>query len=171
MSGLKHHTVKLVAHDPAWAALGEELCRAVREACGDLIVDVQHVGSTAVAGLPAKPVIDIVVAVRTREAIPELSARLARIGYLDRGDRGDTGGYLFIAESAPDVRTVHLHAVEIRDRQWRNYLRFRDLLRSRQDVRERYAELKRSLARRFPDDSHAYTDGKARFIQECLDAS
>lgn len=168
MPGLKRHTVKIVAHDPAWAMLGEELCRAVRDACGELIVDVQHVGSTAVPGLPAKPVIDIVVAVRTRAALPELSAGLARIGYLDRGDRGDAGGYLFIAESTPDVRTIHLHVVEQGSGQWRDYLQFRDLLRQQPEIRERYAELKTALAHRYPNDTKAYTAGKAKFIGEVL---
>jgi GrpB-like predicted nucleotidyltransferase (UPF0157 family) len=63
MIGLKRHTVEVVDHDPGWAMLAFEACQAVRSACGALLVDVQHVGSTAVPDLPAKPVLDIAAAV------------------------------------------------------------------------------------------------------------
>jgi GrpB-like predicted nucleotidyltransferase (UPF0157 family) len=75
MIGLRRHTVKVVDHDPAWAALAAEACQAVRKACGELLVDVQHVGSTAVPDLPAKPIIDIAAAVVTFDPMPELIRR------------------------------------------------------------------------------------------------
>ena len=166
MLGLKRHTVKVVDHDPAWAMLGAEACAAVRNACGELLVDVQHVGSTAVPGLPAKPVLDIAAAVATLDSLPQIVRRLTRIGYLYRGDR--IGGQFFVAESSPDVRTTHVHVVEHGGAQWRDYLRFRDLLRNNHALRNRYADLKRLLASGSRDDSHAYTASKADFVRQAL---
>ena len=80
MIGLRRHTVRLVEHDSAWAALFEDEARRVRDAAGDLVVDVQHVGSTAVPGLPAKPILDLAIAASGSDSIPELVRRLVAIG-------------------------------------------------------------------------------------------
>ena len=168
MIGLNRHTVEVVDHDPNWTVLGFHACQAVRNGCGELLVDVQHVGSTAVPDLPAKPILDIAAAVVTFDSMPELVRRLARIGYLYRGDHGDAGGHLFVAESAPDIRTIHMHVVEHNGSQWRDYVLFRDLLRHRATIRKRYAELKRELARICRDDRKLYTDSKADFIRRIL---
>src|SRR5437867_3405493 len=104
MIGLKRHTVEVVDHDPSWAMLALEACQAVRSACGELLADLQHVGSTAVRDLPAKPVLDIAAAVVTFDSMSEIVRRLTRLGYLYRGDQGDAGGHLFVAESSPDIR-------------------------------------------------------------------
>ena len=169
MIGLKRHTVKVVDHDPDWAARAAEACQAARNACSELLVDVQHVGSTAVSGLPAKPILDIAAAVVTFDAMPELVRRLVGIGYRYRGDHGDAGGHLFVADSAAGIRTIHMHVVEQSSSQWRDYLRFRDLLRRRSAIRKQYAELKRDLASIYKDDRESYTASKAAFIREVLD--
>lgn len=161
--------MRIVDHDPAWAGLAAEACRLVREAGGDLVADVQHVGSTAVAGLPAKPILDLAAAVSADEVIGELIEKLTALGYIYRGDEGASGGQLLVWESQPDIRTIHLHVVTSDDVQWRNYLRFRDALRRDAEVRNRYAELKRELRRRFPDDRESYTESKHEFIREVLD--
>jgi GrpB-like predicted nucleotidyltransferase (UPF0157 family) len=140
----------------------------VREAAGPLALDVQHVGSTAVPHLPAKPVLDLAAAVSALEVMPELIRRLTDLGYIYRGDGKDEGGHLFVWESEPDVRTIHLHVVTDGDPQWANYLRFRDRLRADPALRRRYAELKRRLHRRFPGDRKYYTDGKHHFIRAVL---
>ena len=107
MIGLKRNTVKVVDYDPDWAMPALEGCRVVRNACGELLVEVQHVGSTAVPELPAKPILDIAAALATIDSMPEIVRRLTRIGYLDRGDQGDAGGHVLVLESSPDIRTVH----------------------------------------------------------------
>lgn len=168
MIGLKRDSVRVVEHDPAWAGLAADACRQVREAAGSLVLDVQHVGSTAVPDLPAKPILDLVAAVDTLDVIPELAERLTPIGYIDRGDAGDSGGYLFVWESEPDIRTIHLHVVAPDDVQWTNYLRFRDLLRQDSHLRKRYANLKQELLERFPDNRKSYTRSKDGFIREVL---
>jgi len=168
MIGLKRNTLEVVDPDPDWAILALEACQAVRNACGELLVDVQHVGSTAVPDLPAKPILDIAAAVVAFDAMPELVRRLDEIGYRYRRDQGSAGGHLFVVDSLPDIRTIHLHVVEHRSSQWRDYLRFRNLLRHRPAIRKRYAELKRHLASICRDDRESYTASKADFIREIL---
>ena len=168
MIGLKRHTVEVVDHDPSWSVLGVHACQTVRNTCGELLADVQRVGSTAVPGLPAKPILDIAAAVVTLNSMPELVRRLAGVGYLYGGDHGDAGGHFFAAEPAADVRTIHLHVVEHNGGQWRDYIVFRDLLRHRPAIRGRYAELKKELARIYRDDRKLYTESKAEFIGRVL---
>jgi GrpB-like predicted nucleotidyltransferase (UPF0157 family) len=166
--GLRRLTVRLVEHQPAWLRLAAEACDEIRHTGGDLLLDVQHVGSTAVADLAAKPILDIVAAVADTSAVPELIDRLAGVGYIYHSDAGTSGGHLFIRESAPDVRTVHLHIVTRDDVQWANYLRFRDMLIQDSDLRERYGRLKAELEARHPDDRPSYTAAKHDFIQAAL---
>jgi len=161
--------VRVVDHQPGWVALAAEACVNVRQAAGDLIADIQHVGSSAVPHLPAKPILDLAAAVAALDTIPALVPRLTGIGHIYRGDDGDDGGHLFVRESSPDIRTIHLHVVEYNGAQWHNYLRFRDLLRRRLDVREQYAELKKELGNRFGDDRRSYTAAKHDFIRRILE--
>ena len=166
--GLEKGSVALAEHDPAWRSLFAAESRVIRDAGGELIRDLQHVGSTAVRGLPAKPIVDIAIAVDTRAAIPVLVQRLTAVGYIDRGDQGRDGGYLLVRESRPRVRTIHVHIVELSDVQWRNYIAFRDILRWNRTIRDEYARLKRQLAARFQDDSKSYTASKNDFIRGVL---
>jgi GrpB-like predicted nucleotidyltransferase (UPF0157 family) len=168
VTGLRRDTVKLVDHDEEWAPLAGQICATVRRAAGALVADAQHAGSTAVADLPAKPVVDIAVAVGKIDSIPEVVRRLTEHGFADRGDRGEEGGWLLTMDTASGLRAAHLHLVVHDGRQWRDYLRFRDLLRVDLALRRRYAELKRELARLHPEDRGAYTAGKSHFIAEVL---
>ncbi len=170
MIGLKRRTIQLVDHDPVWGRLGIEACHLIKDACAGLIADVQHVGSTAVPGLPAKPVLDLAAAVATPGVIPRLSEQLSAMGYISQGDGGDAGGRLFAMESEPDIRIINLHVVEIGSAQWNDYLRFREILRQDFKMRQRYADLKLRLCRRFPVDRDAYTAAKRAFIREILDS-
>ena len=168
MIGLEKHVVEVVEHCPQWAQLAAQACERARIACGHLAIDIQHVGSTAVPGLSAKPIIDLAVGVTELEVVPEMVHRLTPIGYIYRGDAGNDGGHLFVMESAPNVRTIHLHVVQHGDLQWRNYLAFRDLLLGSPAMRERYARLKRELGLRYARDRESYTNSKRTFIAEAL---
>ena len=166
--GLSRHTVRLAGHRAEWAGLFAEEAARLRAVIGDLAADIQHVGSTAIEGLVAKPILDIAVALRSAEDVPALTGRLCEDGYIYRGDSGSDGGHLFVREPEPDVRTVHLHAVLRSDPQWADYLAFREMLRRDPDARARYADLKMRLAERFPGDRLAYTTGKETFIRGLL---
>jgi len=168
MIGLKRGTVQVVAYHADWYDLFEQERRVLHQHIGHLVLDIQHVGSTAVPGLDAKPIIDIAVAVTSVVVIPQCKPLLCAFGYLDRGDAGTEGGYLFVKGSAPDVRTHHLHLVARDDPQWGNYLRLRDLLRADETLRTRYARLKNTLQQQFAEDRKGYTAAKQEFIRGLL---
>jgi GrpB-like predicted nucleotidyltransferase (UPF0157 family) len=166
--GLRRHTVRVVDHDPSWSALFAKEREILYRALSGIADDIQHVGSTAVAGLPAKPILDIAIAVRTLDLVPNIVESLTGIGYTYRGDASDAGGHLFVKEPEPDIRTVHVHVVEHGGIQWKNYLLFREILREDSDVRKRYADIKQNLARQFPDDRKSYASAKDEFVQGVL---
>ena len=171
MIGLKKGTVQVVPHQAGWCDLFEQERNVIYERIGRHVLDIQHVGSTAVPGLDAKPIIDIAVAVASTAAIPRCREPLCGMGYIDRGDSGTDGGYLFVKESAPDVRTHYVHMVAMDDPQWHNYLLFRDLLRADDVLRSRYGKLKKTLQEQFAQDRNGYTLAKDHFIRGVLSGS
>jgi GrpB-like predicted nucleotidyltransferase (UPF0157 family) len=171
MIGLEKGTVQVVPYHPSWQDVFAQERRLLQEHIGGHVLDIQHVGSTAVPGLDAKPIIDIAVAVPSATAIARCRQPLRDLGYIDRGDCGTEGGHLFVRESAPEVRTHHLHVVTIDDLQWRNYLKFRDVLRADGTLRARYGELKKTLQAQFAQDRGAYTRAKDDFIRGVLAVS
>jgi GrpB-like predicted nucleotidyltransferase (UPF0157 family) len=166
MLGLKYGTVRLVEHDPGWAKAFLAERSVLAEALDGVSCGIEHIGSTAVPGVPAKPIIDIAVGIPASIDLRECIARLQQVGYEYRGDAGDGGGHVFVRANG-DVRTHHVHMVALGGDQWRQYLVLRDLLRTERAARERYAAAKRELAHRFPDDRKSYTDGKDEVV-DCL---
>lgn len=139
----------------------------MRASIGAYVVDIQHVGSTAIPGLVAKPIIDIAVALRQLEDVEKCIEPLERLGYEYKGDEGHPGSFFF-AKGDPSRRTYYLHMVEWNSESWRSYIRFRDCLRQHKEVAEEYAKLKRELARKSHGDRDLYTPGKAEFIASVL---
>ena len=168
MIGLRLGIVRVVAHRSAWRGLFEEERRVLQKHIGGFVEDIQHVGSTAVPGLAAKPILDIALAVASEDAIAQCVQALCDCGYIDRGDQGGEGGYLVVKERAPDLRTHHLHIVTLTDPQWSGYLRFRDALREDESLRIRYSQLKRDLQRQHSRDRLAYTVAKHDFIRAVM---
>lgn len=168
MLGLRKGTVIVAEHEPSWQQEFADEHRLLSQRIGHLVLDIQHVGSTAVPGLSAKPIIDIAIAVRDGGKVRLLRGPLIAMGYLDRGDAGQNGGYLFVKESAPQVRTHHVHVVTESDPQWRHYLLFRDRLIADAQLRESYLQLKIELSKRYANDRRSYTQGKADFIRSAL---
>lgn len=165
--GLRRRTTVVREYDPRWA---EEFRREevlLRRTLGTLVSGIEHIGSTAVPGLAAKPVLDIAVALADRSMFAEARRRLGSCGYEYRGDLGSEGGHVF-ARGPESGRTHYLHVHDAGSDEWRNYLAFRDELRRDRARRDEYAALKKDLARRFPSDRRSYLAGKAAFIQETL---
>ena len=132
--GLARGVVRLANHNREWARLYEAEAKRIRKCAQELVLDVQHVGSTAVPGLVAKPILDIAIAVPDREAITLVAGKLVGAGYKAYGDTGKSGGYLLARDIEPDVPLCHVHIVEVNDPQWRNYIVFRDILRRDKSV-------------------------------------
>ena len=168
MIGLERGTVRVVPSDDEWPVAFTQERHCLCKHIGHLVLDIQHVGSTAVPGLAAKPIIDIAVAVASPADVQRCRPLLVKLGYIDRGDRGREGGHVFVKENAPEVRTHHLHVVTIDDPQWPNFLRFRDRLRADAALRKEYAALKWKLQERFSGDRQGYTAAKDAFIRRVL---
>ncbi len=168
--GLDKSEVRLSPHNPDWAALGVEECGAVATLLGALAVAVVHVGSTAVPGLEAKPILDIVAAIGDRVPTDDVVACLSDGGlYAYEGDKRDEGGLLFVRGEG-SVRRVHVHVVGESSVAWRSYLRFHALLLEDAAARERYQSAKRELARTFARDRPGYTQAKSAVVEELLAA-
>ncbi len=168
--GLDKSEVRLASPDPGWAVRGEEECRAVEELLAGLARAVEHVGSTSVPGLEAKPILDLAAAVPDGTPAVDVVARLEAGGrYAYMGDMGKDGGFLFVC-SHGSFRTVHLHVVHEGSQEWDDYLRFRELLRREPVARQLYQSAKRELALRFPRDRRGYTEAKSAVVEELLGA-
>jgi GrpB-like predicted nucleotidyltransferase (UPF0157 family) len=166
--GLAYGQVRLVEGDPGWPRAFERLAAELRAALGKLSVAVEHVGSTAVPGLVAKPILDLAIGLAPAADPDSVISALEPLGYEFRGDKGDTGGLLFVLEDRPAHRLAHLHVVPYGGGKWCQYLAFRDRLRIDPDARAAYAEVKRSLGDQFAGDRQAYNAGKAAFVAGLL---
>lgn len=161
--GLRVGGVVVREYDSRWPAEFERERAALANLLDGVVDRIEHVGSTAVAGLAAKPLIDIALGFSDPRRLDEGRARLLAAGYEDRGDLGEKGGVV-VTKGTPSERTHILHLVLVQSDQWRRFLTFRDTLRADPTVRDEYATLKRGLAQQFPDDREGYTGGKAPFV-------
>jgi GrpB-like predicted nucleotidyltransferase (UPF0157 family) len=166
--GLTRGRVKIADSEPCWQSAFEQLAAQLRGVLTGLRASVEHVGSTAVPGLAAKPIIDIAIGIRGGAGIDHVIGAVEPLGYIYRGDAGSDGGHLFVLDDQPDHRIAHLHVVSAEDPQWQRYLAFRDLLRQDPLARADYENLKRQLAIQFPEDRKAYTAAKKSFISAQL---
>ena len=164
--GLPRGQVALARPHAAWPRLFERERDRLRLALDPLPATIEHVGSTAVPGLLAKPILDLMIGLPAAEPAEPYGARLERAGYEALGEKGIPGRQFFAAGRT--IRTHHIHLVEQEGAFWRTHLQFRDILRRRPDLAAAYAALKAELAARFPADRDAYTDGKNEFIAGVL---
>jgi GrpB-like predicted nucleotidyltransferase (UPF0157 family) len=133
------------------------------------VVEIEHIGSTSVPGLAAKPVIDVLLGARALADIEQMIPALADLGftYVPKYEAEIPMRRYFVKTSATAPR-VHLHAVERDSRLWAEHMAFRDLLRTDAALRDGYQALKLRLAAEFADDKAAYTDAKGPFIQSAI---
>ncbi len=169
--------VVVVAYDPEWPRVFEGLERAWIAVLGDLAVAIHHVGSTAVPGLAAKPIIDVDVEIRTRADLPEVTRRLALLGYQHRGDLGVPGRESFQRDGASDLPRDgsgrgwpphNLYVCATGCEELRRHLLFRDWVRNHPERVGAYASLKQRLAEMYRDDRESYIEGKAELVEEIL---
>jgi len=160
--------VIIVNYDPAWPAAFEQLRQHLFAALADLAPEIHHVGSTAIVGLAAKPILDIHV-VLPEEAIVAGIRRLAALGHRHQGDLGISGREAFT--SLPDLPAHHLYLCRPDTPAHLEAIVFRDYLRTHGQAAGEYARLKRALAETYRDDRTAYTEGKTGFVRGVLEAS
>ena len=161
--------VEIVSYDPSWPEIFAALRGRIASVLGPLARRTEHVGSTAVPGLAAKPVIDLDVVIATAADLPEVIARLGTLGYRHEGDLGIAGREAFASPAATSPH--HLYVCPADSRELARHLAFRDYLRTRPGQARAYAELKQALAAQFVSDRDAYNRGKATFIEQALAAA
>lgn len=159
--------VEVAEYDPAWPVAFERERALIADALGDLALAIEHVGSTAVAGLGAKPIIDIMIAVSNLAEGEHCVGPLERLGYEYRGEAG-IPGRLFFRKFTEGLRTHHLYVVEQGSDYWELHLLFRDYLREHPEEARDYYDLKVRLAERFGADRLGYNEAKTEFIESAL---
>lgn len=163
-------TLRIDDYDPRWPVMFAAEAALLRRCLGDHVVAIEHVGSTAVPGLAAKPIIDILAGVRDYQRFESLVRRLegADYVYTPEAETDDPDRRVFRkGPSDPTrLRTHHVHVTEVSGAYWRRILAFREHLRAHPEVADGYVALKRRLVARYADQSRAYTAGKSAFVSE-----
>jgi GrpB-like predicted nucleotidyltransferase (UPF0157 family) len=160
-----HDPVRIVDYDPSWPDLFQTECQALGEVFEGRVV-VEHVGSTSVPGLAAKPIVDILIGAASLKIIESRAPAIEALGYRYRPEFEEALPMRRYFEKPPETgQTHHLHCVEEGGDFWRDHLLFRDFLRGHPEVAVDYAALKRDLARRYGRDREGYSDAKSSFIE------
>lgn len=154
--------IEIVEYDPRWPALYEEERTRVAAALGGMVECIEHIGSTSVPGLSAKPIIDLLVTVPHLGPVDPYVEPLGSLGYSYFPILGNAQRYTF---GKGDPHTHHLHIVQQGSEDHMRPLAFRDYLRTHPDDARRYAALQRQLARQFHEDRRAYLQGKTDFVR------
>ena len=165
MIGLEKGKVILAEYDENWAVEFENERNAIQRAITDYKIGIEHVGSTSVESLCAKPIIDILIGIERFNDGFECVTDLEAIGYESKGENGVPGRHFF-AKGNP--RTHHIHMVEMNSNFWNEHLLFRNYLRNNSEARIQYSELKKELALKYENDREKYTSSKAEFIKEII---
>ncbi len=163
--GLEKGVVRLVEYTSEWKQYFDREKVDLQDALGLNILDIQHVGSTSIPGMIAKPIIDIAIAVNDYDGSRVCIPPIEELGYVYRGEFGIPHRHYFVKG---DPRLFHIHMCEITSITWRNLIVFRDHLRNNPVAAHAYAELKQQLALKYPQDREAYLNGKTEFIEQVL---
>jgi GrpB-like predicted nucleotidyltransferase (UPF0157 family) len=167
MLGLDRKIVELVSYKKEWKTLFQKEKKLLLSAIGDFAPAVEHIGSTAIPQLEAKPIIDIMIGVRDFSEVEKYLSPLRKIGYEYRGELG-IKGRPFFRKGTATASTHHLSLVRFGGEIWTRQLFFRDYLLEHAEAARSYGELKRDLAAKFKNDREAYTNAKTEFIEEIL---
>jgi len=168
--GLKRGTVKLVPYNPIWETLFEMEKDTLLNTIGDYVSDIEHIGSTSVPGLKAKPIIDMVAAVEDLSVYTKLIDSLTELGYEYMPERV-FDDRVFFPKGLRENRTHHLSFVIKNSSGWTEPIAFRDYLRNNPRELQAYQGLKERLAEQFPNDRASYTKAKAIFFKRITTSS
>lgn len=166
--GLNRYRVELRFHDKDWDKVFLKTKELLQKILKAYTLEIEHIGSTSIENMVSKPIIDIAIGLSDIKEIEAVVEILEKNDFIYRGDSRNDGGFLFVKEIEKEVRTHHLHIVDLNDGQWADYIFFRNTLRSNHKLREAYQKLKRELEQKFKNDRKKYTSGKAEFIKQIL---
>lgn len=168
MVGLKRGKVKLLPHNPKWSGLFEKEQKILSQALAGLIIDIQHIGSTSIPGIPAKPIIDIDIGIKSMKNSKNFIKIFEDLGYEYRPNFGGLKTQLLFVKGPEAKRTHYIHLMKYNGSIWKKDLAFRDYLRKNKEKAGKYANLKKELASKFADDRANYTAHKASFIRKAI---
>lgn len=165
-----HSPVRIIDYDSQWPIQYEEEKDRIFRAIGHIVVAIEHIGSTAVPRLGAKPIIDIMIAVHQLTDAEKCIEPLKSISYEYVPKFEDSfPERRFFWKGPPKDRKYHIHMVELKSDFWKRHLLFRDYLRTHPEVAQKYHHLKKELAAKHGSDRDAYTDAKTSFIKSVED--
>jgi len=163
--GLEEGIVNLVQYSPEWQKSFEEEKSILQSTLGQIIKDIQHIGSTAIPNLMAKPIIDIGIAIENIQDVQKCVEPLKNLGYEYKGEFNLPGRHFFIKGNP---RTHHIHIVEQQSNHWKIWILFRDYLRNHEEIAKEYESLKIELAKKYKHNRQAYIKEKAPFIEKVV---
>ena len=166
--GLKRGTVQLEPHDKQWDDVAVQTIKTLKSILGDDAIDIQHIGSTAIPAIKAKPVIDIVVGVTDFERIMLHNEQLQKEGIFYRGSDVERQLLYVMGDMEKDIRTHLIHVVKCNVTEWKKYIHFRDYLNDNENMALQYQKVKEELESKYADDRVAYTNGKQDMIDIIL---
>ena len=158
--------VKVLPYDESWKTAFEEIKREIADVLGDLIIGIEHVGSTSVEGLSAKPCIDLDVVIKDYSVFDVVVRKLESIGYIHEGNWGIQDREAFKYSDKPYLMQHHLYVCPQYSEELHRHITFRDFLRSNPEATKKYGTVKEEAARLFPNDIEKYIEYKTPCIQE-----
>lgn len=163
--------LEVTEYQPDWRIRYENESSILRETFGSNLSDIQHIGSTSVPGLKAKPTIDVLITVSELDGVDEINKKMENIGYTAHGEYGIPGRRFFskieYANAEDWVSTFHVHVFQKDDSYNINrHISIRDFLRAHPERASEYGALKAELARKFPHDGKGYTDAKSGYVRK-----
>lgn len=160
-------TIVVAPYNPRWPEMFQQEAEKIKAVFGEELLAIHHIGSTAVPGLSAKPIIDIMPVVQSLDKADEFNPAMMWLDYEPMGENGISGRRYF--RKGGDVHRTHqVHIFQTGNVEVSRHLDFRDYLIAHSDVARQYADLKTELARQFPHNIEAYMAGKDAFIKETL---
>ena len=163
---MRTRKVSVLPYDKAWKSEFEQIKCEISAALGSLIIGIEHVGSTAVAGMSAKPCIDIDVVIRDYSVFDDIVRRLEDIGYIHEGDLGIKEREAFKYSGKEHLQKHHLYVCPQDSKELHRHLTFRDFLKNNPEAVEKYSRVKETAAQLFPDDIDGYIKYKTPCIEE-----
>jgi GrpB-like predicted nucleotidyltransferase (UPF0157 family) len=167
----KDRPYKLEEYNPNWKELFQEEKNKIEGIFSDILVDIQHIGSTSLEGMFAKPQIDIMVIVSDLERVKALYQQMTYIEYVARGDYSNIGEEYFTKDNKQSYRVVSVHVFQEGNKQIDAILGLRDYLRKNHEAKERYTKIKKDLYTKYPEDYISYNSEKGDLIQELIEES
>ena len=158
--------VIVLPYDMAWKSDFAKIRQELENAIGDLIISIEHVGSTSVEGLSAKPCIDIDVVIRDYSVFDAVVSKLAEIGYVHEGDLGIKDREAFDYSDKPHLQKHHLYVCPRDSAELRRHITFRDYLRANPEAVKTYGAVKETAAKLYPEDIDGYIAYKSPCIEE-----